>query len=159
MLRPFRPAEVLYHINHHEANEETLGVKYEALPELLQKADVVFLCVPDEAGKDFFSYDQFSQMKQGSLLVSFMHPGIVNEDALYDALKSGKIRAASDYPMGERFNEFPLSTWYSFNGSNAFNTRQELQYVSDEAVKSLINLLKNGEDKRLVNPEYGKGRL
>jgi len=159
MAHVFRPSEMLYYSTHRHADKEQMfGLKYQEMADVLQKSDVVFLCVPDDSGKDFFSYEQFAQMKQGALLVSFMHTGIINPDALYKALRAGKVRAASDYTMDKRFDDFPLSTWYSFNASNAFNTNPALQYTSDEAVKSLINLLKTGEDKNLVNLAYKQHR-
>ena len=155
MLQVFRPAKTLYFSSRrHEDKEQSFGLQYKDMNTLLQKSDVVFLCVPDDVGQDFFGAEQFNQMKDGALLVSFMHPGIINQDALLKALQSGKIRAASDYPMDDRFNSLPLSTWYSFKGSNAFNTPEALQFTSDEAVKTLLNLLTAGEDKNLVNPEY-----
>lgn len=155
MVQVFRPSQTLYYSpHHHEDKEQELGLKYEDMTSVLQKSDVVFLCVPDDVGHDFFSTEQFEQMKAGALLVSFMHTGIIDQDALLGALQSGKIRAASDYPMDSRFDELPLSTWYSFKGSNAFNTYKELQYTSDEAVRTLLSLLATGEDKNLANPGY-----
>ena len=41
----------------------------------------------------------------------------------YNALESGSIRVISDYPFGDdRFNKLSKATFYSFKGSNAFNT-------------------------------------
>lgn len=157
MLQSFRPKEIMYYSAHRHADkEQALGLTFHQVDEVLQKADIVFLCVPDDAGHPFFGHEQFRQMKEGALLVSFMHTGIIDPDALYEALKSNKIRAISDYPMDDRFREFSLSTWYSFNVSNAFNTEPMLKETSDGAVKTLINLLETGEDKNLVNPEYKK---
>lgn len=143
LLAPFGPAAVAYYSAHrHPDKEQSLGVQYKDLPALLNGSDVVFLCVSDEVGKDFFSNDQFQAMKEKSLLVSFMEDtGIINKDALYTALQSGKIRAISDYPMDERFGAFPLSVWYSFNGSNAANTIASVAATSDAATELMISLL------------------
>lgn len=159
MVQVFRPGKVLYYSTHrHEDKEQALGLKYAEMNDVLQNADVLFLCVPDDAGHPFFAAEQFDHMKQGALLVSFMHTGIIDPDALYSALKNGKIRAISDYPMDARFEEFPLSTWYSFNITNAFNTGSMLKSTSDGAIKGLLNLLETGEDPNLVNPEYKRYR-
>ena len=152
ILQLFQPKEILYFsTHHHEDKEQALGLAYSEMDDVLQKSDVVFLCVPDGVDKPFFAGSQFERMKRGALLVSFMHGGIIDPDVLYKALKSGKVRAISDYPMDERFNGFPLSTWYSFNGSNAFNTPGMLELASDEAVRCLLSLLATGEDKDKVN--------
>ncbi len=152
MVQPFRPATTLYYSTHrHEDKEKSLGLKFTELDTLLQKSDVVFLCVPDEVGHNFFTADHFANMKDGALLVSFMHSNIIDVGALYGALKGGKIRAISDYPMDERFNKFPQSTFYSFKASNAFNTQQSLKFTSDKATQALINLLSTGKDENRVN--------
>lgn len=152
MVQPFRPKEVLYYSTHrHEDKEQTLGLTYGEMDEVLREADVVFLCVTDDVDKPFFARKQFDQMKQGALLVSFMHTGIIDPDALFETLKSGKIRAISDYPMDDRFEGFPLSTWYSFNISNAFNTLAMLKLTSDRATQCLLNLLATGKDEERVN--------
>lgn len=142
MLQPFAPANIFYASTHrHQDSEATLNLKYVELDVLLGQSDVVFLCVPDEAGPNFLNAGHFTKMKQDALLVSFMHPGIIDPNALYDILDKGKIRAVSDYPFDERFNKFPKSTFYCFKASNAFNTRASLKHVSDVATQALINLL------------------
>ena len=152
MVQPFRPAAILYYsTHHHEDKEKSLGLKYMDMNEVLKNSDVVFLCVPDEVGHGFFTAGHFTSMKQDALLVSFMHSNIIDIDALYGAIDMGKIRAISDYPMDERFNKLPLSSWYSFKASNAFNTEQALKFTSDKATKALINLLTTGKDENRVN--------
>jgi len=152
MVQPFHPAATLYYSTHrHEDKENSLGLEYKEIDELLHKSDVVFLCVPDEVGHGFFTAKHFASMKEDALLVSFMHSDIIDVDALYDALDNGKIRAISDYPMDDRFNKFPLSKWYSFKASNAFNTKQSLKFTSDRATQALINLLTTGKDENRVN--------
>jgi lactate dehydrogenase-like 2-hydroxyacid dehydrogenase len=152
MVQPFYPAATLYYSTHRHADkEESFGLQFAEMDELLRKSDVVFLCVPDEVGHGYFTANHFAKMKEGALLVSFMHRGIIDVDALYDALDTGKIRAISDYPMDERFNKFPLSSWYSFKASNAFNTKSSLKFMSDKATQALINLLATGKDENRVN--------
>lgn len=145
MVAGFRPARTVYNSRtRHEDVEERLGIEYDQFSSVLRDSDVLFLCVSDEVGRGYFTSLQFDQMKQNSLLVTFMHPGVVDADALYDAVRSGRIRAVSDYPMDARFADFPLSSWYCFNASNAFNTTHSIKHTSDIAVKTLI---------RLINPE------
>lgn len=159
MIKVFRPGQIVYYSrNKHEDAEKALGILHQPLENLLADSDVIFLCVSKDAGENFLSEKEFSQMKENSLLVSFVYHGIINRDALLKELKAGRIRAASDHPMDERFNELPLSTWYCFKGSNAFNTEIELKLTSDTATQSLLNMLTTGDDKNLVNPEFRNHR-
>lgn len=156
-IRAFKPANVSYFSRSRKPALETkLGIKYKDLKRLLNESDVIFLCVSKDAGENFFDKTQLSAMKKGSLLVSFMNEGIINERALFTELESGRIRAISDYPMSDQFNLLPLNSWYSFKGSNAFNTGSELKLTSDIATTTIIKLLKTGQDKYLVNPDYLK---
>lgn len=148
MIKPFRPASVSYYSKHkHDTN-----VGYKELPKLLEDSDIVFLCVSKDAGKNFFGAEELSKMRTGSLLVSFMAEGIVDESALFNELKSGRIRAVSDHPMKkENVSSISFGNWYCFNGSNAFNTETEIELCSDMVTDSMINLLTEGNDKNKVN--------
>lgn len=151
MIKVFRPNRISYFSkSHHQDKEHITGIDYKPVDELLKSSDIVFLCVSDDAGENFFGAKELNQMKKNSLLVSFMHPGILNKAALHDALTAEKIRAISDYPMDERFNDFSLSTWYCMNGTNTI-TEGEVQLTSDLVTDSIINVLKTGKDKYQVN--------
>ena len=153
MIQPFRPQSISYYSQHkHEDSEQSLGINYLELSHLLNESDIIFLCVPSFAGKDFLGASELALIKNGALLVSIVSDGVVNETALLAELQKGRIRAASDHPLKDSAaNELPLSTWFCFKNSNAFNTFNELKYTSDTAVQSLLNLLKTGEDKNKVN--------
>ncbi|HEV7449503.1 MAG TPA: NAD(P)-dependent oxidoreductase [Candidatus Paceibacterota bacterium] len=153
MIKPFRPGSVSYYSkHHHESDEQRLGASYKELDELMTQSDVIFVCVSKDAGENFLNTKELSVVKNGSLLVSFMHPGIINEDALFEAVKSGNLRVASDVPFkNPAFKDFPLSAAFCFNGSNAFNTAKELKITSDTATQSILNILETGKDEYRVN--------
>lgn len=149
MLKPFKTQEISYWSKN---QKDVSGLKYSELGNLLKESDVVFVCVSKDAGENFVGEKELAQMKDGALLVSFMHPGAIDEEAMLKELKTGRIRAVSDYPMkNEEFKNLPMSNWYCFNASNAFNTQASLKLTSDMATQSMINLLKTGEDKNRVN--------
>lgn len=143
MVQVFKPAATVYYSTHrHVDKEASLGLEYMEMRDVLAKSDIVFLCVPGtEVGDKFFSAEHVANMKQGALLVSFTDTHVFDLDALYAALAQGKVRSISDYPFGERFNAFPKSTYYSFNGSNAFNTTAAIKLTSDTAIQVLLGLL------------------
>jgi phosphoglycerate dehydrogenase-like enzyme len=67
------------------------------LDRLLPLADVVVLILPLTAeSKGLIGPKQFELMRQGALLVNAARGGIVQTDALIDALNGGEIRAALD---------------------------------------------------------------
>jgi phosphoglycerate dehydrogenase-like enzyme len=67
------------------------------LDSLLPRADVVVLILPLTAeSKGLIGARQFALMRQGALLVNAARGGIVQTNALVEALNSGRIRAALD---------------------------------------------------------------
>lgn len=65
------------------------------LDELLEQADVVSLHVPlNDKTEKFFGRDQFNKMKKGSCLVNTARGGVVDEEALLEALENGQLSSA-----------------------------------------------------------------
>ncbi len=75
--------------------EEELGVKFADLDTLLSQSDFVSLHAPltDET-RHLMNADRFSKMKQGSYFVNTARGPMVDEYALVEALKNGKLRGA-----------------------------------------------------------------
>ena len=89
---------VLYHNRtRREDAERELGVEYVAtLLELLSRSDLVSLHVPlTEDTKGMIGPIEFSMMKPTSILVNTSRGQVVDQKALYKALKSGQIAAAA----------------------------------------------------------------
>ncbi|GAA1495226.1 2-hydroxyacid dehydrogenase [Paeniglutamicibacter kerguelensis] len=78
----------------------------DALPEFLAVSDVVVLCLPlTEETRGLMGAIQFRQMRSDALLVNVSRGPIIDEDALYAALKDGLIGGAAldvwwDAPTG-----------------------------------------------------------
>lgn len=122
------------------------------LDELLASADIIFLSVGDEAGQDFIDRRRIGLMKEGALIVSILHKGIFDEDALYERLAAGALCAAFDVAKDvERFRGLPSNIWYGSNETTAYNVESAHQRVSDMATESMLNLLKDGVDQYKVN--------
>lgn len=67
----------------------------EELPSLLQKSDFVVLCLPVTAeSQHLMNARTFSYMKKEAFLINLSRGGIVDRDALEDALASGTIAGA-----------------------------------------------------------------
>lgn len=89
---------VLYHNRtRREDAEKELGVEYVAtLSELLSRSDFISLHVPlTEDTRKMIGATEFSMMKPTAILVNTSRGLVVDQEALYKALKSGQIAAAA----------------------------------------------------------------
>ncbi len=67
----------------------------EDLAELLSRSDFVVLCLPvTPESRNLIDYKAFASMKNEAFLINLSRGGLVNHDALKDALASGKIAGA-----------------------------------------------------------------
>lgn len=70
--------------------------KLVSLDELLAQADYISLHLPKtKESTDMIGTEQFAKMKDGVRIINCARGGIINEDALYEALTSGKVAAAA----------------------------------------------------------------
>lgn len=88
--------------------KEMAGVKLVSLDELLAQADYISLHLPKtKESSNMIGKEQFAKMKNGVRIVNCARGGIVNEEALYEALTSGKVAGAAL----DVFNEEPPTDW------------------------------------------------
>ncbi len=74
---------------------ENGGIKFLPLEEMLAQSDVVSLhCPLTEKTRGMVDDAFISMMKPGAILINTARGGILNEKALYEALKDGRISAA-----------------------------------------------------------------
>lgn len=72
------------------------GVPFVTLDELLAQSDYITLHLPKtKDSANLLDAEQFAKMKTGVRLINCARGGIVNEDALYDALVSGQVAGAA----------------------------------------------------------------
>lgn len=154
ILHAMGAKEILYYSRKQKPDvEQQTGARFVDLETLLAQSDIVTLHASKEAGAGFIGKKQLATMKDGALLVNCGFTGGVDADALYAELKTGRIRAAQDDPVDERFTTLPLSIWFSSNAHTAYNTHQANKAASDMAITSLLNLLSTGSDQYKVNQE------
>lgn len=96
LLKAFNTNVIVYDPYVSEETAKQRGVTKVELDYLLRESDVVTLHVPSTPQtKHLINADTIARMKQGAVLVNTSRGELVDEAALYDALKSGKIGAAS----------------------------------------------------------------
>lgn len=75
--------------------ETDLPVEYVDLDTLLRESDFISLHVPlNESTKHMINKEAISKMKDGVIIVNTSRGGTIDEEALYEALVSGKVYAA-----------------------------------------------------------------
>jgi len=113
-----------------------------SLCELLSSSDIVSLHLSySEENHKLISQKEFSLMKEGAFLVNISRGGIVDEQALYDVLKSGHLAgAALDVFENEPYNgvlkELNNVILTPHIGSYAKESRIEMEI---EAVRNLLH--------------------
>lgn len=123
--------------------------KTESLDELCSKGDIISISVPlTKETENMISSHQFSLMKETAIVINTARGGIINEDALYEALKNNKIfGAALDVFVQEPVSkDHPLLTCDNFIATphNGANTADALIRMGTGAVDEIVRL-KNGE--------------
>ncbi|MDX1737172.1 MAG: NAD(P)-dependent oxidoreductase, partial [Alphaproteobacteria bacterium] len=75
---------------------EKHGLVAASLDELLQQSDVVSLHIPyNESTGGIISAEKLALMKENSILINTARGGLVDEQALKNSLKAGKLHAAA----------------------------------------------------------------
>ena len=98
-LRPFGVHIIGIKRDNPQKAKEELGLQWaggpDELPELLRKADFVILCLPaTKETQNMINGEAFSHMKKSAFLINLARGGLVDRDALEDALSSQKIAGA-----------------------------------------------------------------
>ncbi|MBK8781395.1 MAG: hydroxyacid dehydrogenase [Anaerolineales bacterium] len=129
--------------------KEIAGIKLVTLDELLAQADYISLHLPKtKESTNMIGAEQFAKMKNGVRIVNCARGGIVNEDALYEALTNGKVAAAAL----DVFNEEPPVDWKLLKLDNVIAsphigaaTKEAQGRVGAEVAEKLIAFAKNGK--------------
>lgn len=85
-------SEVTVKVGHESYGLEARIVSV-SMDEMLREADFISLHVPS-VGKAVLGRDEFAKMKDGVFVINSSRGGTIDEDALLDALNSGKVAAA-----------------------------------------------------------------
>ena len=77
--------------------QDVVGVTLVSLDKLLRTSDFITVNCPLTGGtRDLIGNEEIAKMKDGIFLVNTARGGIINENALLDAVRSGKVGAALD---------------------------------------------------------------
>jgi len=120
--------------------------KMVSLDELLKKSDIVSLHVPatNETNK-MINRENISKMKDGVYLLNLSRGPVIDEDALFDALKNGKIKCAaldvfSKEPYKGKLLELQNVIFTPHIGAN---TKEAQERIGEELIEKLKEMLKS----------------
>ncbi len=97
-LQPFSIERILYsgtREKQFDTEEDKKFFKFVQFEELLQQSDfVIIACALNDNTRNMFNKKAFELMKNDAMLINIARGGIVDQDALYNALTNGQIQAA-----------------------------------------------------------------
>jgi D-3-phosphoglycerate dehydrogenase len=143
---------------------DALGVMlYDKLEDLLKEVDIITFHTPlTPITKNMITAKEIALMKDGVIIVNCARGGIVNEDDLYDGLKSGKIFSAGV----DVFEKEPPEKSKLFELDNLFvtphigaNTTEGQEAVSEIIAEQVINALNNRPCLNAINIPFMKSQL
>ena len=159
-LKPFELSRIIYHDTYRPepSVEQVLGVEYADLASILSQSDIISLHAPlSDATRAMINEDALNSMKPGAYLINVARAELVDEKALAEAIKKGKIAGAGI----DVFSEEPVN----MNNPLLSVESEKLLFsphvagVTDEAAGRIINMatiniarvLKGEKPESLVN--------
>ena len=129
--------------------KEAEGIKLVSLDELLAQSDYISLHLPKtNESANMISTSQFGKMKKGVRIVNCARGGIIDENALYEALTNGRVAGAAL----DVFAEEPPTDWKLLKLDNVIGsphigaaTKEAQARVGAEVAEKLIAFSKNGK--------------
>ncbi len=139
---------------------DELDVEPVSFEELLERSDYISIHTPrtDET-TNLINKENMANMKKGAMLVNCARGGIVNEDDLYEALKSGHLGGAaldvfaSEPPGHMKLMDLPNFICTPHLGAS---TREAQDNVAKDVAEQIVAYLLHGTVKNAVNvPNIG----
>ncbi|QVY62000.1 2-hydroxyacid dehydrogenase [Cytobacillus gottheilii] len=149
---------VVYHNRSRKPEaEESIGLTYVSMDELLQTSDYVCIMTPyTNETKNLIHAEHFKMMKENAILINTARGGIVNEKDLYDALINGEIWAAGldvfeeePVPLDHPLLTLPNVVTLPHIGSASISTRS---IMAEVAASDLLKAVNGETPVHLVNP-------
>ena len=135
---------------------EKLGAELVGLDDLLARADYITVHTPlTKETKGLINADLFKKMKDGVMVLNCARGGIINEQDLYDAMKSGKVAGAAL----DVFETEPVSKGHPLFSQENFictphlgaSTKEAQENVAVAIARQISDYLTRGEVKNAVN--------
>jgi D-3-phosphoglycerate dehydrogenase len=135
-----------------------IGIEYKRKAEILAEADFITLHLPlTEDTRRYIGAGEFKCMKKNAILINTSRGGIVDEEALYHALKEGAIAgAALDVFEKEPPGKSPLTGLDNFMGTPHIGgvTYEAIARIGLTVAEDILSVLKGQPPKYMANKDY-----
>lgn len=135
---------------------QKMGVELVSLDDLYSRSDYISIHVPlTKDTRNLLNREAFAKMKDGVMLINCSRGGIVDEEALYEAMQSGKVAGASldvfaQEPPPKDFRLFALDKFICTPHLGAA-TAEAQENVAIAVANQLVDFLKRGVISNAVN--------
>lgn len=152
-----------YDVYRREDLEKSMGVTYADVDTLLAQSDFITIHTDlNEQTRHMFNAASFAKMKQNAILINTARGPIVDPDALYHALRQGRIRAAAldvtdpePIPADSPLLSMPNCLIVPHIASASVTTRGKM---AEMAARNLLAGLSGARLPTCVNPQvYERG--
>jgi len=153
--RGFEMDILCYDIIKDEEFSRQFGVRYVDLKTLLKESDYITIHTPlNNATKGIIGYKELEMINENAFLINTSRGGIIDEKALYDALKNNKIKgAALDSYKDEPLKNSPLVELKNIimTSHNGAYTKEAINNMGIQAAQNLIDVLEGREPENRIN--------
>ena len=154
-LQGFEMEILCYDIIQDEEFARQFGVRYVDLETLLKESDYITIHAPlSDATKNMIGYKELGMINENSFIINTSRGGIIDESALYDALKNNKIKGAGldvyekEPPENSPLMELENVIMLSHNGAY---TEEAIANMGIESAQNLIDVLEGREPENRIN--------
>ena len=139
---PYISIDAAWHLDRHIIHAKTRD-------EIYEKCDIITLHVPLlDSTRGMINAEAISKMKDGAILLNFARDALVDDDALEEALKSGKIaRYVTDFPNDRTAGMEGVIAIPHLGAS----TEESEDNCAKMAVRQVMDYLENGNIVNSVN--------
>ena len=134
---------------------ETLGIRPVSFEQVLTTSDYISIHTPKTSETtNLFNRETLSRMKKGAMLINCARGGIVNEEDLYDSLKSNHLGgAALDVFATEPPGKIKLMDLDNFICSSHLgaSTHEAQDNVARDVANQIVDYLLTGRAENIVN--------
>ena len=133
-----------------------LDVEVAKLDDIFKNADIISVHTPlNDDTRNLINRETISRMKKGVRIINCARGGIVDEDALYEALKDGRVAGAAidvyasgEPPKDRKLCELPNVVLTPHLGAS---TAEAQENVAVDVVSQIVDYLKNNKIANAVN--------
>jgi D-3-phosphoglycerate dehydrogenase len=124
------------------------------LDTILSESDMIFVAITaNDETKGFIGSEQIAKMKDGVILVNPARPSLIDENALLNGLKSGKIAAIAQDGYYENPEFMKLSNdKFIATPHIAARTKDAWHKTDMIAFQNIVDFFETGTSKNIVNP-------